>query len=164
MNEQMLKRYKQLASEYISFRSISTIPSAEEINKTVNWLKQLFTVKQFATEIIFGYDNPVVFANKFIDKNIPTILIYDHYDVQPASTEEWKRDPFEILEKNGRLFARGIVDNKGQMLVHLVTVFELLATKKLKYNVKFLIEGNEETGSQTSVNYLKSIKINSNQI
>ena len=147
MNEQMLKRYKQLASEYISFRSISTIPSAEEINKTVNWLKQLFTVKQFATEIIFGYDNPVVFANKFIDKNIPTILIYGHYDVQPASTEEWKRDPFEILEKNGRLFARGIVDNKGQMLVHLVTVFELLATKKLKYNVKFLIEGNEETGS-----------------
>jgi acetylornithine deacetylase/succinyl-diaminopimelate desuccinylase-like protein len=147
MISDLLQVYNSLICEYISFRSISTLDSTLEINKTINWLEKLFISQGFETEIIKGYDNPVIISERIINRKFPTILIYGHYDVQPASEEEWGNDPFVVRKEKGRLFARGIVDNKGQMLVHLVSVIKLLEESRLKYNIKFLIEGNEETGS-----------------
>lgn len=158
MIEGLFEVYNSLIKEYISFRSISTLNSIGEINKTVKWLENLFRLNGFEAEIIKGFDNPIIISEKFINKSYPTILIYGHYDVQPASEEEWGTDPFMVRNENGRLYARGIVDNKGQMLVHLVSVIQLLKEKQLRFNIKFLIEGNEETGSPNIGKLLKKYK------
>jgi acetylornithine deacetylase/succinyl-diaminopimelate desuccinylase-like protein len=77
-----------------------------------------------------------------------TVLVYGHYDVQPAAKSDgWASDPFTLTERKGRLYGRGVVDNKGQNLIHVFTVCELIKEKKLAYNVKFMIEGNEETAN-----------------
>ncbi|HRP36666.1 MAG TPA: M20/M25/M40 family metallo-hydrolase [Candidatus Dojkabacteria bacterium] len=147
MVDDLFNVYISLVDEYISFRSISTLDATDEINKTVDWLEKLFVSNHFKAEIIRGYDNPVIISEFVVDESFPTVLIYGHYDVQPASEDEWGTNPFVVRNEKGRLYARGIVDNKGQMLVHLVSVLELIRKNKLKYNVKFLIQGNEETGS-----------------
>lgn len=144
---QILSDYKRLLKQYISYKTISTTGSENEINKAVDWLQDLFTQNSFSVEIVKGYDNPVVIAKKELNKNFPTVLIYGHYDVQPASREEWGTDPFLLQEKADKLIARGAADNKGQSLVHMVNVFNLVRRGELAYNVIFLIEGNEETGS-----------------
>jgi acetylornithine deacetylase/succinyl-diaminopimelate desuccinylase-like protein len=97
---------------------------------------------------------PVVYADKIIDKNLPTILCYGHYDVQPADPLElWHSPPFEpVIKKteihpDGAIFARGSCDDKGQFFMHLKAVEALIATNSLPCNVKFCIEGEEEIGS-----------------
>jgi len=144
-----MKKYTELLKEIIQIKSVSTDPKFKgEIDKAVEWLKNLFDKNKFKTEIFKGYDNPVVFANYVKDKKLPTCLIYGHYDVQPADIKDgWDNDPFRLTEKDGKLYARGVADNKGQFLVHLYSIIDLIKSRKLKYNIKFLIEGNEETGS-----------------
>lgn len=147
MSSDTLTKYKQLLAEFLSFRTVSTIESGDETEKAVNWLESLFRRSGFDTRVIKGFDNPVLISSKIFDPSLPTVLIYGHYDVQPASFDEWGSDPFTLREENGRLYGRGVADNKGQMLVHLVSAIELIEENRLAYNVKFLIEGNEETGS-----------------
>ncbi len=142
--------YKKLLTEFISFKSISTDPKyLGEIEKAVLWLKNLFTSHAFRVEVWRNkVSNPVVFANLVVNSRLPTILIYGHYDVQPAEKSDgWKSEPFSLFQGKTKLIGRGIVDNKGQVLTHIVNIFELAGQNKLAYNVKFLIEGNEETGS-----------------
>ncbi len=92
--------------------------------------------------------NPVVFATKLIDPSCPTILVYGHYDVMPAEPLElWTSNPFEPEIRDGKIYARGADDDKGQSFMH-AKAFEYLAkTNQLKSNVKFLLEGEEEIGS-----------------
>ena len=92
--------------------------------------------------------NPVVFASKVIDPSAPTVLVYGHYDVMPVEPLElWNTDPFEPVIQDGRLWARGADDDKGQSFLQ-VKAFEIaLREKLLKCNVKFLFEGGEEIGS-----------------
>ncbi len=144
----MYNKYLDLAKQFISFKSISTDTAfKDEIEKTANWLENLFRTFNFKTKIFRGYGNPIVYASFVVDPNFETVLIYGHYDVQPAKKEDgWDSDPFSLIQRDERLFARGIVDNKGQVLIHIITILELIKSKSLKYNVKFLIEGDEETG------------------
>ncbi|WKZ31175.1 MAG: M20/M25/M40 family metallo-hydrolase [Candidatus Dojkabacteria bacterium] len=143
-----MDNYRQLLAQFVQLRSISTDPQYhKEIVKTTEWLKKLFQENNFEVEIIEGYENPVVFAQYITDKGYESVLVYGHYDVQPATVEDgWDSDPFELTERDGKLFARGVVDNKGQILAHISSVIDLIESGELKYNVKFLIEGNEETG------------------
>ena len=92
--------------------------------------------------------HPVVFAEKIIDKSLPTVLVYAHYDVQPADPLNlWKTPPFEPQIRDGAIYARGANDDKGQGFMH-VKAFEYLVKKNLlKCNVKFIIDGEEEMGS-----------------
>ena len=145
----MLDQYKKLLQEAVRLQSVSTSSQyQEQIKQMVAWYKNLFEQNQFSVKVIEGYDNPIVLASYAADPSYKTVLIYGHYDVQPASKDEgWDNEPFELAERDGRLIARGAIDNKGQVLAHLVNVFELLKGKNLRYNVKFMIEGNEETGS-----------------
>lgn len=146
---EIIKRYKKLLSEFVSFRSISTDSSFKpEIVKAVEWLSKLFTNEGFRIKLLTGKKcNPVLFA-EFNNKSKETILIYGHYDVQPAEMNEgWDSEPFTMIEKENTLYARGILDNKGQILIHMLSVFKLIKEKQLGYNIKFLIEGNEETGN-----------------
>lgn len=144
----MYDKYLKLATELIAFKSISTDKAyADEIKKTAHWLSDLFKKNGFTVEIFEGYGNPVVFASYEQSKDLETVTVYGHYDVQPAEKKDgWDSEPFELTENGGKLYARGVVDNKGQVLVHIVSVIEAIEAGDLKYNVKFIIEGDEETG------------------
>ncbi|TAF72850.1 MAG: dipeptidase, partial [Flavobacterium sp.] len=99
-----------------------------------------------------GY--PIVYGEKIIDKNLPTVLVYGHYDVQPADPIElWTSPPFEPVIKptaihpEGAIFARGACDDKGQMYMHVKAFEYMIQSNTLPCNVKFMIEGEEEVGS-----------------
>ncbi|HYE55980.1 MAG TPA: dipeptidase [Chitinophagaceae bacterium] len=97
----------------------------------------------FATE-----GHPVVYAEKIIDPSKPTVLVYGHYDVQPPEPLElWKSGPFEPVIIDGKLYARGSADDKGQFYMHVKAMEMLIRTNTLQNNIKFLIEGEEEIGS-----------------
>jgi acetylornithine deacetylase/succinyl-diaminopimelate desuccinylase-like protein len=102
---------------------------------------------------------PVVFAEKIVDKKFPTILVYGHYDVQPAEPlEEWKSSPFEPEIRDGKIYARGADDDKGQLFMQ-VKAFEFMHQEnKLPCNVKFLIEGEEEIGSPSLKDFCENHK------
>ncbi|MEK7470937.1 MAG: M20/M25/M40 family metallo-hydrolase [Patescibacteria group bacterium] len=156
------KEYKKLLSEFVAFKSVSTDPKfLTEIDKTVAWLKSLLEKNGFNIEILKGKNsNPIIFADQTIKDNLlPTLLIYGHYDVQPAEKSDgWTKEPFDLVESKGKLIGRGVVDNKGQILAHIVTAIELIKTKKIAYNVKFLVEGNEETGNPDLASLMKKNK------
>lgn len=152
----MTPTYSKLLPQFISYKSISTDPKfLPEIEKTAEWLCDQFRNNGFDVKKVTGYENPIVLAKYNVSPRAKTVLIYGHYDVQPAEKSDgWESDPFTATERNGRIYARGAVDNKGQILVHISTVFDLIAEKKLKYNVIFMVEGNEETGSQRLTDFI----------
>jgi acetylornithine deacetylase/succinyl-diaminopimelate desuccinylase-like protein len=91
---------------------------------------------------------PVVYAEKIIDESKPTVLVYGHYDVQPAEPLElWHSGPFDPVIKNGKVYARGSADDKGQFFMHVKALETLVKTNSQPTNIKFLIEGEEEIGS-----------------
>src|SRR6185437_15782711 len=91
---------------------------------------------------------PVIYAEKIIDKDWPTVLVYGHYDVQPVEPLElWDSKPFEPTVKDGKVFARGSADDKGQFFMHVKALEVMSKTNTLFTNIKFIIEGEEEVGS-----------------
>jgi acetylornithine deacetylase/succinyl-diaminopimelate desuccinylase-like protein len=91
---------------------------------------------------------PVIYAEKIIDKNKPTVLVYGHYDVQPPEPLElWHSKPFEPVIRDGKVFARGSADDKGQFFMHLKALEMMVKTNTMFTNIKFIIEGEEEIGS-----------------
>jgi acetylornithine deacetylase/succinyl-diaminopimelate desuccinylase-like protein len=113
-------------------------------------------------EICETKGNPIVYGEKIIDKNLPTILVYGHYDVQPADPLDlWDSSPFEpIIKKtklhpDGAIFARGACDDKGQMYMHIKALEFMTSTNQLPCNVKFMIEGEEEVGSSNLSIFVK---------
>jgi acetylornithine deacetylase/succinyl-diaminopimelate desuccinylase-like protein len=99
--------------------------------------------------------HPVVYAEKLIDDSLPTVLVYGHYDVQPADPYElWNTPPFEPTIRNERIYARGSCDDKGQFYMHVKALEGMLATDGLPCNVKVMIEGEEEIGSDHLGNFV----------
>lgn len=93
--------------------------------------------------------NPVVFAEKIIDPSAKTVLVYGHYDVMPVDPrEEWHTEPFEPVIRDGRIWGRGADDDKGQLFMHCKAFEAMCATDTLPCNVKFMLEGEEEIGSE----------------
>ncbi len=149
-------QYRPLLSEFVAFKTISTNSAyRNDIEKAVSWLERTYTQHAFDVRVVSGYGNPVVVARFITNPEFETCLIYGHYDVQPAQKDGWYGDPFTVVEKDGRLFARGVIDNKGQVLVHMATIFALIKEKRLRYNVVFMIEGDEETGSPHLERFIK---------
>src|SRR5690606_10373151 len=110
-----------------------------------------------------GY--PIVYGEKIINPELPTVLVYGHYDVQPADPIElWDSPPFEpIIKKTavqpeGAMFARGACDDKGQMYMHVKAFEAMVASGELSCNVKFMIEGEEEVGSSNLAIFVKENK------
>ncbi len=110
-----------------------------------------------------GY--PIVYGEKIIDDNLPTVLVYGHYDVQPADPIElWDSPPYEpVIKKTelhpeGAIFARGACDDKGQMYMHVKALEYMTKTNQLPCNVKFMIEGEEEVGSNNLAVYVANNK------
>lgn len=103
--------------------------------------------------------NPVVYGEKIVDPSWKTILIYGHYDVQPPEPlEKWKTDPFEPVIHDDAIWCRGANDDKGQLFMHIKAFEYLVATGKLKHNVKFMFEGEEEIGSPNLPQWIKENK------
>ncbi len=140
--------FVNLLKEYVGHKSVSTDRAfMDGINATVTFLRSLFESHGFTVSILQGPNtNPVVFARYHQSDTMKTKLIYGHYDVQPALLESgWKADPFVLREENKRLIGRGVMDNKAQNLIHIFTALKLIKNGNLGCNLKFLIEGNEET-------------------
>ena len=103
--------------------------------------------------------HPIVFGKKIFDPTKPTVLVYGHYDVQPAEPLElWKHDPFDPTIVDGKIFARGSCDDKGQMYMHVKAFETMVRTNTLSCNVKFCIEGEEEVGSPNLGKFVSSNK------
>ncbi|OQP61437.1 peptidase dimerization domain protein [Niastella vici] len=103
--------------------------------------------------------HPAVYAEKIVDPSKPTVLVYGHYDVQPPDPLNlWHSGPFEPVIKDGRIYARGSADDKGQFYMHVKALEILSKTNSLQNNIKFLIEGEEEVGSPNLANFVAAHK------
>ncbi|MCC6287361.1 MAG: dipeptidase [Chitinophagaceae bacterium] len=110
-------------------------------------------------EIYTTEGHPVVYAEKIIDTAKPTVLVYGHYDVQPADPLNlWNSGPFDPVIKDGKIFARGSCDDKGQFYMHVKALETLVNTNSLSTNIKFIIEGEEEIGSPNLAKFVSSHK------
>lgn len=110
-------------------------------------------------EVMATEGHPIVYGEKTVDASKPTVLVYGHYDVQPAEPLElWHSGPFEPVIKDGKVFARGSADDKGQFYMHVKALETLVKTNTLTTNIKFLIEGEEEVGSPNLAKFVKENK------
>jgi acetylornithine deacetylase/succinyl-diaminopimelate desuccinylase-like protein len=144
---------ERFLEELFDFIRIPSV-SAKEENKgdmvrAAEFLKNsLLKAGAYRAEIYPTSGNPVLYGEKIISDSLPTILVYGHYDVQPAEPLElWNTSPFEPVIKDGKIWGRGADDDKGQLFMH-VKAFELMNnTDNLHCNIKFMVEGEEEVGS-----------------
>jgi acetylornithine deacetylase/succinyl-diaminopimelate desuccinylase-like protein len=112
------------------------------------WQHLLFEAGADKAEVYDTDGNPVTYAEKLIDPSLPTVLVYAHMDVMPVDPlESWNTNPFEPIIIDGKIWARGADDDKGQSFIHLKAFEYMVKTKTLPCNVKFIIEGEEEIGS-----------------
>lgn len=135
---------------YLRFPSVSTDPRhAGDVQACAEWVKTKFSSLGFQAELHPTPGHPVVVARGASRPDRPTVLIYGHYDVQPVDPlSEWASPPFAPEVRDGKIFARGSTDNKGQNLAHIIGVEESLQQDGgLPVNAIFLLEGEEEIGS-----------------
>jgi len=119
--------------------------------------KHLLQAGLDTAEVYETAGHPVVYGEKIIDPAKPTVLVYGHYDVQPADPLNlWNSPPFEPTIKDGKIYARGACDDKGQFFMHVKALETLTATNTLPVNIKFIIEGEEEVGSPQLAGFLKT--------
>ncbi len=144
------ERFLDELFELIRIPSISSIAEHKKdmYRAAEEWKKILLTAGFDKAEIFETEGNPVTYAEKIIDKSKKTILVYAHMDVMPVDPLDlWNTDPFEPVVKDGKIWARGADDDKGQGFMHAKAFEYMVKTGQLDVNVKFLIEGEEEIGS-----------------
>jgi acetylornithine deacetylase/succinyl-diaminopimelate desuccinylase-like protein len=147
-----------LLLKFLRFPTISTQSErAEDLAQCAGWLGDLLKTSGLEAQVLPTAGQPVVLARTNHDPAKRTVLIYGHYDVQPPDPLElWESPPFEPTLRDGRIYARGSTDNKGQILAHILGVRETLARDgTLPVNVIFLIEGEEEIGSPSLDAFLR---------
>jgi len=159
--EENKERFLEELFGLIRIPSISSLSEYrhEMDNAAAYWVKILNEAGVDHAEVIETKGNPIVFAEKMIDPAKPTILIYGHMDVMPVDPlDKWISNPFEPEVRNGRIWARGANDDKGQSFMHAKAFEYLVRTNILNCNVKFLIEGEEEVGSVNLASFCKEHK------
>lgn len=130
---------------------------AGDVRRAADWVAGRLSRLGLASELIETDGNPLVYAESPPVPGAPTVLVYGHYDVQPADPlDQWTSPPFEPTVRDGNLYARGATDDKGQMLTHVNSVQAWMETAgRLPLQVKFLIEGEEEVGSESLNKFLE---------
>jgi len=153
--------------ELLKIPSISADPAySDDTFKTADTVKQsLIDAGADNVEVCETAGYPIVYGDKIIDSSLPTVLVYGHYDVQPADPIDlWDSPPFEPVIKpteihpEGAIFARGSCDDKGQMYMHIKAFELMMKTNSLPCNVKFMIEGEEEVGSENLGTFVQANK------
>ena len=140
------------------------IRSLNDVLKAAGFLEQnLKDIGVDRVEVFPTEGHPIVYGEKIIDENLPTVLVYGHYDVQPADPYElWDSDPFQpVIKKtdihpSGAIFARGACDDKGQMFMHVKAFEAMYKSGELACNVKFMFEGEEEVGSKNLEKFVRA--------
>jgi acetylornithine deacetylase/succinyl-diaminopimelate desuccinylase-like protein len=154
-------RFLNELKDLLRIPSISTLPEhAGDCRKIAEKLAaELKRIGMEHVRLIETTGHPLVYADWLHADGKPTVLAYGHYDVQPADPlEEWHTPPFEPTERNGNLYARGAVDDKGQMYMHVKALESLLKTRSaLPLNVRVLLEGEEEVGGEGIAAYVASM-------
>jgi acetylornithine deacetylase/succinyl-diaminopimelate desuccinylase-like protein len=160
MKEFIQANKERYISELFDFLRIPSVSAdtkhVTDMWKAAEFVKQkLLSAGMDACEIHETKGHPIVFSEKIIDKNLPTILVYGHYDVQPSDPIDlWDSPPFEpfikktAIHPNGAIFARGACDDKGQIYMHVKAIEAMNHFKTLPCNVKIMFEGEEEVGSE----------------
>ncbi len=147
--------------ELLRIPSVSTdLKYQHDVKRAANFLAD--RLKEAGAEKITVFPtakHPIVYGEKMIDPSKPTVLVYGHYDVQPADPLElWNSPPFEPVIKDGNIYARGACDDKGQMYMHVKAFEAMVQTSQLPCNVKFMIEGEEEIGSENLITFVRANK------
>ena len=148
--EQNKDRFLSELFELIRIPSVSAQEShKDDMYRAAQWIAEKLVADGADKAEVFKTDgHPVVYGEKIIDKSLPTVLVYGHYDVQPAEPLDlWKSPAFEPEVREGKIFARGADDDKGQSFMHFKAFEYMVKTGQLPCNVKFMIEGEEEIGS-----------------
>ncbi len=145
--------------ELIRIPSVSTDANRkEDMNRTAEWLAS--KMRQIGMNNVGIYPtggHPAVFGERIVAPQVPTVLVYGHYDVQPPDPVElWQSPPFEPSQKGDNLYARGASDMKGQVIASLAAVESILKQGSLPVNIKFIIEGEEEIGSPNLGSFIAS--------
>ncbi|MEM7371232.1 MAG: dipeptidase [Bacteroidota bacterium] len=159
--DQHRSRFLDEIIDWLKIPSISADSAyKQDVDNAANWLMEKFRelgmdkVEKIPTE-----GHPVVYAEKIVDPSLPTILTYGHYDVQPPDPLElWNSPPFEPVIKDEKIYARGACDDKGQLYMHVKALEILVKQGSLPCNVKYIVEGEEEIGSDHLEDFVRAHK------
>ena len=156
------ERFVEELFDLLRIPSISAQPSLhkEDMVRCAEWLAaSLVKAGADHAQVMPTNGNPVVYAEKIVNPEARTVLVYGHYDVMPVDPrEEWLTEPFEPVIKNGRIWGRGADDDKGQLFMHAKAFEAMCATDSLPCNVKFMLEGEEEIGSANLYDFCRENK------
>ncbi len=144
------QRFLDELFDFIRIPSVSAKPEhKKDMTRATEYIRdKLLEAGAEKAEIFTTQGHPIVYGEKMVDKNAPTVLVYGHYDVQPAEPFElWDSPPFEPEIRDEKIYARGADDDKGQMFMHVKAFEYMNRTDSLSCNIKFMIEGEEEIGS-----------------
>ena len=155
------ERFENELFDLLRIPSISAQSSHKgDMVRCAEWLAaSLLKAGADKAEVMPTEGNPVVYAEKVIDPKAKTVLVYGHYDVMPVDPiDEWNTDPFEPVVKDGRIWARGANDDKGQSFMHVKAFEAMVNCGELPCNVKFMLEGEEEIGSASLYKWCRDNK------
>ncbi|MGE3316626.1 MAG: M20/M25/M40 family metallo-hydrolase, partial [Planctomycetaceae bacterium] len=161
--ERNADRYVDELKSFLRIRSVSADSSCrDEVRRAAGFVLDGLTAAGVESRIVETDGHPIVVGSRFDAPGAPTVLIYGHYDVQPPDPlNEWESPPFEPTVRDGRIYARGATDDKGQMWTHVKSVEAWIKTRgKLPVNVRFVIEGEEEVGSNNLDRFLEAERKN----
>jgi acetylornithine deacetylase/succinyl-diaminopimelate desuccinylase-like protein len=152
------ERFIQELFELLRIPSVSAdMKFKNDVKRAAEFLKEKFIAAGVdKAEVCETAGHPIVYAEKIFDPSLPTVLVYGHYDVQPADPYElWNSPPFEPVIVGEKIYARGAADDKGQMYMHVKAFETMMKLDALACNVKFMIEGEEEVGSDNLEVFVK---------
>ena len=155
------QRHLEDLAEWLKIPSVSSDPAhRDDVKNACDWIAEKLRTAGLEVEIWPTEGHPMVFAATPPVEGAPVVLVYGHYDVQPAEPlDQWISGPFEPTVRDGNLYARGATDDKGQVLTHVQSICEWLADgRPLPIQVKFLIEGEEEVGSENLERMLPELR------
>ena len=161
LNENLQFHKDRFLQELLDFLRIPSVSSSDlsqaDLYSTAHFLKEHLLKAGADVACVEQTEKwPVVYAEKIVDSSLPTVLVYGHYDVQPAEPLElWMHPPFDPIIKEGKIFARGACDDKGQVFMHVKSLELMTSINNCPCNLKFLFEGEEEIGSPSLEKYLQ---------
>ena len=155
------QQFRDQLYDLLRIPSVSTEPERKaDVRRAAEWIAaEMRRIGVNHVELLETGGHPLVYGDWLGAEGAPTVLVYGHYDVQPAdkATDGWSSEPFEPVERDGLIYARGSSDDKGQMFIHIKALESYLATEgKAPVNVKFMIEGEEEIGSVNLTNFIRA--------
>lgn len=156
--KQHQQRFLDELFELLRIPSVSTnTENADDVRRAAEFLQQkLQEAGAEKVEICPTPGHPIVYGEKIVDPALPTVLVYGHYDVQPADPLDlWHSPPFEPEIRDGKIYARGACDDKGQTYMHVKAFETMMQTGNLACNIKFMLEGEEEVGSEHLETFVK---------